>query len=358
VIGVRGEWLDWTDRVSRVIPFLPPGQPIPRFTIEETGVDNSGGPCVPNTTRDREGFVLFSVTNVFTPGTVRIRLSRWNGFDIIDVPFRDGTFASPNLPAASRTARVNEAQTFEIRGFNLTGLQTIDPDDTILEQNLTRARVRMTFGAIGEQSLETKLAFAGGEPELNRTFGWPVVDVRPPRVPDDPDDDDFPITITIAGDGRGSVTSNPAGINCPGVCTARFARFTNVGLTATAAAGSQFVAWRGDCASAGATALCAINNAEDQDGRATAEFERASTLTVEITGTGTVSGSGIGCGEGTNNACTATFTDADDEVTLEFAMPIGSRFVRWGGACPDPTARRCTFEMNGLDRRVTAEFRP
>lgn len=358
VIGVRGDWLDLTDRASRVIAFLPPGQPIPRFDIEVKGVDDSGGPCVPATNRDREGFVRFSVTNVTTPGVMRIRLSRWNGFDTIDVPFRDGTFLSPNLRADSTTARVNEAKTFNLRGFNLNQLQTLDPDDTILEQNVTSARVRMTFDQIGEASLETKLAFAGGEPELNRNFGWPVVDVRAARPPQDANAADFPITITIAGDGSGTVTSNPAGINCPGTCSARFARFTNVGLTATAAGDSQFLAWRGDCASAGASETCGINNAEDADGRATAEFVRATTLTVEVTGTGTVSGSGVECGTGTNGICTVRFTQTDDQVSLDFAMPLGSRFVGWGGACPDPTARRCTFEMNGANRRVTAEFNP
>lgn len=61
-----------------------------------------------------------------------------------------------------------------------------------------------------------------------------------------------PVTLTISrgGYGIGTVTSNPAGINCGTSCQARYASGTQVALTATPADGSTFAGWSGntDCA--------------------------------------------------------------------------------------------------------------
>jgi chitodextrinase len=57
----------------------------------------------------------------------------------------------------------------------------------------------------------------------------------------------YALVVGSTGDGLGSVTSNPAGIQCPEVCTAAFESGTVVKLTATADATSIFVGWSGDC---------------------------------------------------------------------------------------------------------------
>ena len=46
----------------------------------------------------------------------------------------------------------------------------------------------------------------------------------------------YTITVTKAGTGAGTVTSNPAGINCGGTCTAAFKRNSFVTLSAAPAA--------------------------------------------------------------------------------------------------------------------------
>jgi hypothetical protein len=58
--------------------------------------------------------------------------------------------------------------------------------------------------------------------------------------------DQYPLTVTLAGSGQGTVRSDPAGIDCETDCSGTFDYGTVVTLTATAAAGSRFAGWTGD----------------------------------------------------------------------------------------------------------------
>ena len=64
-----------------------------------------------------------------------------------------------------------------------------------------------------------------------------------------------PLTITIGGNGSGSVTSAPGGIVCPGSCAAAFPLGTTVSLTARPATGSIFTGWAGACSGTGTCTL-------------------------------------------------------------------------------------------------------
>jgi hypothetical protein len=60
------------------------------------------------------------------------------------------------------------------------------------------------------------------------------------------------LTVTRAGTGTGTVTSNPPGIACGADCSQQYPASTAVGLTATPAAGSTFAGWTGGgCSGAG-----------------------------------------------------------------------------------------------------------
>jgi hypothetical protein len=54
------------------------------------------------------------------------------------------------------------------------------------------------------------------------------------------------LTVMVGGNGSGSVTSDPAGINCPGTCTASFTPGTKVTLSETASS-SVFLGWSDAC---------------------------------------------------------------------------------------------------------------
>ena len=59
-------------------------------------------------------------------------------------------------------------------------------------------------------------------------------------------------TLVVVVLGAGTVTSTPAGIACPGKCTATFATGTSVLLTAAPKSGASFLGWGGSCTGAGA----------------------------------------------------------------------------------------------------------
>ena len=54
-----------------------------------------------------------------------------------------------------------------------------------------------------------------------------------------------PLTVTVRGSGR--VVSRPAGISCPGRCTASYDRGTRIQLLASAARNQAFGGWTGGC---------------------------------------------------------------------------------------------------------------
>jgi hypothetical protein len=54
-------------------------------------------------------------------------------------------------------------------------------------------------------------------------------------------------TLNVSVAGNGTVTSSPAGISCPSVCTMNYASGTPVTLTAAPTAGATFNSWGGAC---------------------------------------------------------------------------------------------------------------
>lgn len=71
----------------------------------------------------------------------------------------------------------------------------------------------------------------------------------------------YPISITRIGNGGGSISSSPAGINCGNTCSNRFNANATVTLTANPAAGSTFAGWSGACSGSSTTCTLTANSA-------------------------------------------------------------------------------------------------
>lgn len=176
-----------------------------------------------------------------------------------------------------------------------------------------------------------------GDKNVTATF----VSVEDPR---------FTITLEKDGDGDGTVTSTPAGIDCGSDCSENFKENTSVVLSATPAdAFSEFSGWVGPCSGTGDCAFSV-----DQTQNLTATFMLVSfPLTVSKIGDGDGSviatSPGIDCGTDCEESLKAHTT-----VTLN-ATPLDDthEFRGWTGDCNgmDP----CSLTMDGA-RNVTAEF--
>ena len=173
---------------------------------------------------------------------------------------------------------------------------------------------------------------------------------------------DMALTVSLTGSGSGTVTSNPAGINCPTTCTAPFPDGTYVTLNGSPAAGSAFVGITGcDSYSVG---QCTMSMSSSKN--VTARFDGSGsgpaptptpgptsfTLSVSRagTGSGTVSSapSGISCGA----TCSATFAQGT-VVTLAAAPDSGSAFSGWGRVCSGTGSCSLTLSAN---QSATATF--
>ena len=158
----------------------------------------------------------------------------------------------------------------------------------------------------------------------------------------------FPLVVTLAGDGSGSVLSNPAGINCGTACDDEFVGGTVVTLTATADAGSLFTGWDGACSG---TTDCAVTI--DDSNHVTATFSNNTfplVVTLDGDGNGSVvsNPAGITCGTECDHAYTG-----DTVVTLTATPADGSLFTGWDGACSGAAACVVTIDTSN---EVTATF--
>jgi uncharacterized repeat protein (TIGR01451 family) len=160
------------------------------------------------------------------------------------------------------------------------------------------------------------------------------------------------LTVTEAGTGGGTVTSGPAGINCPTTCAANFASGTAVTLTAAPNASSTFAGWGGTlCEGTGTCTFTITANAAVTANFTAKNNTFALTVTDAGTGAGTVTSvpAGIICPE----TCSANFTSGA-AVALTAVAAEGSTFAGWSGAGCTGTGG-CSVTMTAAEA-VTATF--
>ena len=199
--------------------------------------------------------------------------------------------------------------------------------------------------ALAKETLDYRAAFLGFTLEssdvlpetLQRFLGW-CAEGR------------FTLSVLKDGGGDGTVTSDPAGIDCGLQCSADFFSGTQVALTATPASGSTFAGWSGGGCSG--TGVCVVDL--NQDTSVTATFE-ADDVHLQVrrngNGSGTITSSpaGIDCG----GQCSETYPSGT-QVTLTATPASGSTFTGWsGGGCSGTDTCVLTLEEDAL---VTATF--
>jgi Divergent InlB B-repeat domain/Fibronectin type III domain len=157
----------------------------------------------------------------------------------------------------------------------------------------------------------------------------------------------FALSVIKSGNGSGTVTSAPTGINCGATCSASFT--SAVTLTAAPAAGSTFTGWTGGGCTG--TGICTVTlNAATSVTATFALQSFALTVTKSGAGSGTVTSAptGINCGA----TCSASFTSGT-AVSLTAAPAAGSTFTGWSGSCAGIGACNVTMSAAGA---VTATF--
>ena len=171
----------------------------------------------------------------------------------------------------------------------------------------------------------------------------------------------YTLTVTRAGTGSGTVTSNPGTINCGSTCTTSLSSGTNVSLIATAASGSTFAGWSGNCTAAGSVTM--TGNISCTATFNSSSYTLTSTVVNEVTSSGTPSGTivsspaGIDCG----TDCTENYP-AGQIVTLTPKPAANSRFKAWTGHadCADGSVKidankacTATFTLNTISLAVS-----
>jgi hypothetical protein len=166
--------------------------------------------------------------------------------------------------------------------------------------------------------------------------------------------DGVALTVAKPGQGQGTVTSSPEGINCGPDCTEDYLGGTRVTLTATPTdpETSTFAGFTGGgCSGTARTCTVTLDDAKT----VTATFDQVKRpLTVSKTGAGqgtvTSSPAGIDCG----SVCSADFP-INSQVTVTATSDAGSRFAGFTGGGCSGTATTCTVTLDEA-KTVTASF--
>jgi hypothetical protein len=148
---------------------------------------------------------------------------------------------------------------------------------------------------------------------------------------------EYSLSVNIEGTGQGSVTSSPPGIDCGPTCINTFLIGTNIRLTASSNAGSEFAYWSGNCT--GREETCDLTMTDYIEVTAhfvpygTKEYKLKVKKVKKNKGDGTVTSNdgNIACGE----TCSNEYFGGTP-VTLSASASEESTFIGW-----KPTSLNC-----------------
>jgi hypothetical protein len=155
------------------------------------------------------------------------------------------------------------------------------------------------------------------------------------------------LTVTKAGSGGGTVTSDPVGINCGSDCTEPYTAGTTVTLMADPNPTSSFAGWSGACS----VDPCEVTM--DASKSVTATFTANPVLTVTVNGDGTITSDvgGISC----PGTCVASYPPGTTTVNLTATLGSSATLVVWGDACAAEVDLDCSLMMDS-SKSVSATF--
>ncbi len=161
-----------------------------------------------------------------------------------------------------------------------------------------------------------------------------------------PSSTSYQLTVSAPA-GEGKISSSPAGISCPGTCSATFPQNTKVALTESPGTNYYFGGWSGACSG---MAACSVTMTAAESVSAAFTPGEALTVTTSGSGTGTVTSSptGISC----PGTCSASFAP-NTKVTLTETAGAANYFAGWSGACTGTST--CSLTMTSAEN-VSAAF--
>jgi len=165
----------------------------------------------------------------------------------------------------------------------------------------------------------------------------------------------LPLSLSIAGEGAGTVSSSPAGLSCTESCAHSFTLGQLVALTATPDSHSQPALWSG-CESIGKKGECLVTMSSAKEVSALFVLKPEWVLYdvgVRIKGTGTGSVVSFPAGIACPGDCEESFL-FQTALTLVATPASGSEFDHWsGGSCSGAGA--CERNVNS-NRLINAVF--
>jgi hypothetical protein len=148
------------------------------------------------------------------------------------------------------------------------------------------------------------------------------------------------LLVSLTGIGTGSVSSSPAGINCPDTsCQQAFDIGSVVSLTATAGVDNEFTAWGGDCAASGSQLTCQVT------------IDSTKTVTAEFFDPGAIIELQSGVPEGPISGSTGSYQEfyisvpqGTGRLEVALAVDTGDPDIFVSGTFPPSDSPVCTSE--------------
>ena len=159
------------------------------------------------------------------------------------------------------------------------------------------------------------------------------------------------LTVFRTGAGTGTVTSNPAGINCGTDCSEAYVSGTVVTLTASAASDSTFAGWSGCDTVSGATCTVTVNA-----GRTVTAAFNLKTFVLTVSRTGLLGGQGSVTSNPSGISCGSDCSESYTSGTVVSLNASGMLFMDWTG-CDSVSGTTCTVTMTAA-KSVAARFGP